>query len=148
MKTTGFTIIELLIVVVILGVLASLAIPRLSSASVNAKYTATHAGFRNITAALDVYHTDHRAYPPNAPLGRLPPEMVDYLHDLAFTEPPPIGRAWDWNGTGSGINTFGINLSIHTTPRSDRDEMEKRYDDGDPKTGTYRNQGMYLIWPM
>lgn len=148
MNRCGFTILELVIVVIIVGVVAAIAMPRLSAAGVNAKYNAAHQGFRSITAALDMYQNDYRAYPPNAPIATLPPEMTDYLYVSAFTNPPPIGRAWDWNGEGSGIQSHGINLSIHTVAAEDRTEMERRFDDGDPDTGIYRKQNHYLVWPM
>lgn len=148
MNRPGFSILELVIVVVIAGLLAALALPRLGAFSAHGKYHATHQGFRQITSALDMYHAEERAYPPNAALATLPPEMVGYLDEATFTTPPPIGRAWDWNGEGSGIMSHGVNLSIHTTPRADHDEMEQRFDDDNPESGLYRRQGSYLVWPM
>ncbi|MEM9418091.1 MAG: prepilin-type N-terminal cleavage/methylation domain-containing protein [Planctomycetota bacterium] len=148
MTSRGFSIIELVIVIVIVGLLAAIAVPRLAAFGANGKYTATHQGFRQIAASLDMYHADYMAYPPNAAIETLPPEMVGYLDKSAFTTPPPIGRAWDWNGEGSGIRDHGYNLSIHTVSREDRDEMERRFDNNDPKTGIYRNQSHYLVWPV
>lgn len=148
MRKRGFSLVELVIVVVILAVVSAIAVPRLSSASGNARYNATNAGFRNLSAAMDAYFMDHYAYPPNSGIAELPDGMNGYPHENAFARVPPIGTAWDWNGPGSGINPFGSNLSIHSVTVEDSAEMESRFDDGDPTTGDYRNQSHYLIWPM
>lgn len=148
MSSRGFSIIELVIVIVIVGLLAAIAVPRLAAFGANGKYAATHQGFRQIASALDMYHADHLGYPPNASIATLPPEMVGYLDEFSFTVPPPIGRAWDWNGEGSGIMSHGVNLSIHTVPEADRAEMESRFDDDQPETGLYRKHRDYLVWPM
>ena len=144
----GFTLVELVVVVILLGLIAALAVPRMSTAATNAKYNATHRGYRSITTALNLYHNDHQAYPPNAPIATLPPGLEDYLHASVFTNPSPIGRAWDWNGEGSGLLKHGHNLSIHTVDEEDQIEVERRFDDGDPDTGIYRKHNQYLIWPM
>lgn len=148
MKKPGFSLIELVLVVLIIGVIGAIAVPRLSSASENSKYSAVHAGFRNIGTAMDSYYMDHRVYPNNAHVGRMPDGMEGYIQPNAFSQAPAIGGGWDWNGPGSGINHFGINLSIHKTTKQERIEMERRFDDGDKNTGLYRNQSHYLIWPV
>ncbi|MEM7671203.1 MAG: prepilin-type N-terminal cleavage/methylation domain-containing protein [Pseudomonadota bacterium] len=85
----GFSLIELIIVVIILGVGAAIAIPRLSSAAENTRYNATHQGFRNIVTAMDSYYMDNVSYPPNATISTLPPEMVGYLHESVSINAPP-----------------------------------------------------------
>lgn len=145
---SGFSLIELIIVVIILGVIAAIAVPRLSNAASNSRYNAAHQGFRNIAVAMDTYYMDNLSYPPNTHVGVFPTEMDGYLHPTAFTKPSPIGGGWDWNGPGSGINTYGTNLSIHRTTVAERIQMERRFDDRNSGTGVYRIQSHYLIWPM
>jgi len=145
---SGLTILEVVLVVLILGVIAAIAVPRISSVESGSKYNATHAGFRNITRSFEMYFVDHLGYPPNGAVGERPAEMEGYLPESAFTVVPPFGRAWDWNGDGSGIMAHGPNLSIHTTAAADRVEMDTRFDDGEASTGMYRVQSHYLVWPM
>ncbi|MEM1329130.1 MAG: prepilin-type N-terminal cleavage/methylation domain-containing protein [Planctomycetota bacterium] len=144
----GFSLVELIVVIVIVAVLAAVAVPRISGFAGTSRFNATHAGFRNITAAIDMYFTDHAGFPPNEAHSTLPPELQGYLSESAFSNAPPIGRAWDWNGPGSGIYDHGPNLSIHTVPPEDRATMERLFDDGDPDTGSYRTQNDYLVWPV
>jgi general secretion pathway protein G len=63
-KRNGFTLIEVMLVVLIIGVLAALAVPRLVGRSQEARITATYADIEsNISIALDLYELDSGTYP-------------------------------------------------------------------------------------
>ncbi len=59
----GFTLIELMIVIVILGILMGTILPRLTGAQSRARDTARIADLNNISQALEVYSSDHGEYP-------------------------------------------------------------------------------------
>lgn len=62
--TKAFTLIELLIVIVIIGILAVALIPRLKGAQARARDIARMANFKQIQSALELYAADHGgAYP-------------------------------------------------------------------------------------
>jgi prepilin-type N-terminal cleavage/methylation domain-containing protein len=62
----GVTLIELLIVVVILGVLAAIAIPRISASAYNAKKNACHTNINTINSQIELYAADNNGtYPAN-----------------------------------------------------------------------------------
>lgn len=60
----GFTLIELMIVIVILGILMGTILPRLTGAQSRARDTARRADLSNIAQALEVYFADFGEYPP------------------------------------------------------------------------------------
>src|SRR3989338_1898582 len=63
-NTRGFTLIEILLVVVIIGILASLVVPRLAGRSEDARLRAAKADVDGgLSLALDLYEVDNGAYP-------------------------------------------------------------------------------------
>ncbi len=59
----GFTLVELLIVVIILAILAAIIVPQFSAATDDANQAAYDTNVANIRAAIDLYRQQHNAYP-------------------------------------------------------------------------------------
>lgn len=62
-KKSGFTLIEVMIVVVILGILAAVVIPRVLDRPDQARVTAAKADIAGIMQALKLYRLDNTFYP-------------------------------------------------------------------------------------
>lgn len=88
MKKNGFTLIELMLVVVIIATLAALVAPRLSGRVEQAKVTAANADiFTNLSTALDLYQMDNGFYPSTE-------QGLSSLRVKPESSPVPA----DWNG--------------------------------------------------
>jgi len=59
----GFTLIEIMVVVIILGLLAGLVLPRILGQEEKAKFEATKVQIRSLEDALDSYKLDNGFYP-------------------------------------------------------------------------------------
>jgi general secretion pathway protein G len=59
----GFTLIEVLVVVVILGILAAIVVPNIMDKPGQAKITKAKADIRAIESAFNMYRLDHHVYP-------------------------------------------------------------------------------------
>src|SRR5436190_22719662 len=62
-KKHGFTLVEILIVVMILGILAAIAIPKFSNASQLARENSLKDDLRLMRTQLGVYKSQHSLYP-------------------------------------------------------------------------------------
>jgi prepilin-type N-terminal cleavage/methylation domain-containing protein len=69
MKKHAFSLIELIVAVVILGVLAALAIPRFSQGAVNDSEAELRTNLAVLRTAIEMYYHDHGAYPSQRPAG-------------------------------------------------------------------------------
>ncbi|MBN2327443.1 MAG: prepilin-type N-terminal cleavage/methylation domain-containing protein [Candidatus Omnitrophica bacterium] len=63
MNRNGFTLIELLIVVAILSILASIAVPNYRDATIKSRVTKVKMDLRAISGALQTYRIDRNIYP-------------------------------------------------------------------------------------
>ncbi len=59
----GFTLIEMMVVIVIIGILAAVLITQISGRADRAKVEATKAMIAQVSQALDMFKLDHNRYP-------------------------------------------------------------------------------------
>jgi prepilin-type N-terminal cleavage/methylation domain-containing protein len=143
----GFTMVEVMIVVAIIGLLAALAIPSISKARHNTQKNTFLNDLRVATDAFETYNINNRGkYPANRSPGILPPEMADYLARFSWTKTTPIGGSWDWDyNTGGGV-TAGISVRGGSWGDTDMQEIDDAIDDGNLTTGDFRKIGTDFTW--
>ncbi len=61
----GFTLVEILIVVVILGILAAIVIPQFSQASTEAKLNSCRSSLQSLRSQIELYKIQHNDNPPS-----------------------------------------------------------------------------------
>jgi general secretion pathway protein G len=64
MKKSGFTLVEILIVVIILGILAAIVIPQFTGASQEARKNSLTSQLQTIRSQVELYKLQHRDNPP------------------------------------------------------------------------------------
>ena len=62
-RRSGFTLVELLIVVIILAILAAIVVPQFIASADDAKVAALDSNLRNLRAAVALYYQQHGEYP-------------------------------------------------------------------------------------
>ncbi|HHY16401.1 MAG TPA: prepilin-type N-terminal cleavage/methylation domain-containing protein [Firmicutes bacterium] len=78
----GFTLMELMIVIVIIGVLAAIGVPAYNNYVNKAKAAACLSNRRTIATAMGLYYAEHTTYPPTTA------DLVDYLDNVEALKCP------------------------------------------------------------
>ena len=91
-RAAGFTLIELMVVLVIIGVLAALIVPNVLNRADDARVTAARTDVNNLMQALKLYKLDNQRFPSadqglqalvaKPSVGTIPPNWKPYLDKL------------------------------------------------------------------
>ena len=119
----GFTLIELMVVLVIIGVLAALVVPNVLDRADDARVTAARTDVNNLMQALKLYKLDNQRYPSaeqglqalvaKPTTGTIPPNWKPYLEKLPND---PWGRAYQYvqPGVKGEIDVFSLGADGQT----------------------------------
>ena len=111
----GFTLVELLLVLVILGILASLVLPKFTGRTEQARITAAQTQISTFGTALDAFEVDTGSYPRGQDglnqLVAAPADVPNWRGPYLKSEIPldPWGRAYIYECPGR-INPAGYDL--------------------------------------
>ena len=102
----GFTLIELMIVVAIIGILAAIAIPKFADLINKSKEGATKGSLSSVRSAIQVYYGDNEGWFPADTLGCLTLN-AKYLSEIPVAKLPGTGHADSSAVMGNALNDAG-----------------------------------------
>ena len=151
-RLAGFTLVEIAIVVVIIGILAALAIPAFKKSRDSAKISAFENDLRIYEQDFETFELENKFFPPSQPIaGQLPVGMEDRMRDT-WKLRSPIGGTYRWvyttedNPSERSAYIEILNSGDHPISISlDRlKEIDDDLDDGNPATGHIRLTGLNI----
>ena len=149
-RPAGFTLVELLIVVIILGLLAAVVIPAFANATRDARDRAFAANLRDLINSSQLYFQRWHALPPQnggepvpaaifAGAGRADP----------FPTRTPLGGYWHV-GHFVDVDRWGVGVwwpADEPDVASDVRRIDDQLDDGDGAKGTFQTrEGARYYW--
>ena len=102
MRQKGFATLEVILLVMVIGILASIAVPRFTNVTTAANTAKIQSDLSTIDTAISIYYMEKGSYPTTIDA------LSDYLKDSTNVK-PPTGKAYV-NGTATDISakTYAI----------------------------------------
>lgn len=102
----GFTLVEIMIVVVIIGLLAAMALPAFQRSRMRSQAAILTNDFRQFDSAFQRFFMENGTGPAAAGVGVVPAGMAGFL-PTNYTSPSPLGGGYIWSGPSANIVLFG-----------------------------------------
>ncbi|GAB5559169.1 MAG: hypothetical protein SynsKO_08160 [Synoicihabitans sp.] len=156
MKTSkdsrGFTLVEIMVVVTIIGILATLSLPAFKAAGLKTRASTLVNDARVFSEGFYRYAQEHGEFPrQQRNRQRFPPDMDGYISEEAWRRTPPIGGRYSWDnirrnrrsGHRGAIMVIRSDLKM-----ADLRAIDAMIDDGNTTTGTMqvRNGGARVYY--
>ncbi len=137
----AFTLVEILIVVVILGILAAIVVPAFAGATDESRRGAFAESLHSLIESAEIYQARTGQHIPDSSSGVFPPELLGYIRESDFEGGTPVGGVWDTEFNDSGV-TSAVGVHFDGTGETQDDAymtlVDAIVDDGDLSTGVFR----------
>ncbi len=137
----AFTLLEVMIVIVIIGVLAAITIPSFGGLVNEANKAAFVSDGKSITSAASLYRSREGVFPADASSGDIPVGFESYIDQNMWVNGTPVGGVWDFERDSYGYTSaFGVHFNGTGDTRDDAFmlEVDAIFDGGDLTTGGFR----------
>ena len=123
MNQRGFATLEIILMVMVIGILASVAVPRFTAVTAKANTAKIQSDLSTLDTAISIYYMENGKYPDKIS------DLKDYVKDIDELK-PPTGKAYV-DGTETEITVTDYTL------KEDTNTKEKRAALGDNFSGKF-----------
>ncbi|MGK7912971.1 MAG: type IV pilin protein [Synechococcus sp.] len=124
---SGFTLIELMVVMVVIGVLTAVAIPSLASQVDRARMAAAVSEMKSFADGIHSFAILNGAYPGDNHEA-VPAGTDGYINGTAFMNPTPLGGRYNFDNSSGGGQYVGISISSFNFPVETRERLDALVD--------------------
>ena len=112
MRQKGFATLEVILMVMVIGILASIAVPRFTSVTTAANTAKIQADLSTIDTAIAVYYMEHGSYPTQLN------QLSDYLRGADGNLKPPSGQCY-LDGSTTAVDVPDTDYTIQAASGND-----------------------------
>jgi general secretion pathway protein G len=139
-RQSGFTLIELIVVVTIIGILAAVAISNVKYAQQKARESALRHDLFEMRKSIDDYYADQQKYPESL-------QVLAEKHYLRAVPKDPITGKADWEEVqNSSTGDTSDPNSVPTDPSASSETVPGIYDVHSQATGNGLDGTAYKSW--
>ncbi len=110
----GFSLVELMIVVAVLGILAAIVVPQFQSYTTQAKEASAKSDLRTLRSAIELYTVQHNGVPPGYPNGDVTAAPVEQIFIWQLT----MASNKSGQTANPGTAGFGLGPYVKAFPKN------------------------------
>jgi len=154
----AFTLVEVMVVVVIIGLLAAAGLPGYRHLTMRSKATTLENDLRQFSTAIQTYTLQNGRWPASFDSSSIPADLASAL-PAGFAQRSPIGGVYKWNydPSTSTPNVLGVpgkaGISVETVPGNAMDDdvallemVDRQMDDGVLTSGLIQDGPSALVF--
>lgn len=105
MNQRGFATLEVILMVMVIGILASIAVPRFTNVTTAANTAKIQSDLSTIDTAISIYYMEHGSYP------KALNQLTEYLRGADGNLKPPSGKVY-LNGNETAVDVPATEYTI------------------------------------
>ena len=117
MNQKGFATLEVIMMIVVIGILATIAVPRFTDMTTKANTAKIQADLTTLDNAISIYFMENGSYPTD-----ITTDLKDYIQDVDALK-PPVGKAYV-KGEAKDIPTTATTYELTTTNNETRATLD------------------------
>ncbi len=143
----AYTLMEIMVVVVIIGLLASIALPAFKRILLKTHATTVVNNMRQFSSSFEQYSMEHGYWPADADENEMPVGMETEIKAQIWHQGVPGGHLYEWD-----FDQLNIIAAISIRPKDGNNSdpifqaIDEMLDDGDIETGNFvLNGDRYML---
>jgi len=147
-KRSGFTLIEIMIVVFIVVIIGAFAIPAFAKVRLKSVVTAFSSDMKKLAYAGEMYILETGYYPPDTAPGVFDSELDGYFSQRFFSLKTSMGGKWDFQFPQVDGNWSSVGVDNPSMGDAEFTLVDEIVDDGNLNTGLFKKFGtgyFYII---
>lgn len=143
----AFSLIELVMVIVIIGIIGAIAVPRYGAFATNAKISSYTQEISTLIEGVYEYGQTNGSYPAHEAGFAFPTELADLFFEPQSDFKTPFGGIWRYKNSGGSVSV-GSKKASGAPDTAEMTRIDAMLDDGNLSTGRFQAQGAAWYWML